>query len=55
MIRTLYALWKSRKANEIPGWIYVIALIIGLFILLFAIWIAAKAGQSQSGFLGRIP
>ncbi len=47
-------MWKNRKATEIPGWAYVIALIIGLFVLLFAIWIAAKAGQKQVGFLGQI-
>jgi hypothetical protein len=44
---------RSRK-GDIPGWAYVIALIIGLFVLLFAIWIAAKSGQKQSGWLEQI-
>jgi hypothetical protein len=50
MIRTLYALLRNKKA-DLPGWVYVIALIIGLFVLLFAIWISAKAGQKQAGWL----
>jgi hypothetical protein len=54
MIKTLYSLWKNRKAMDIPGWAYVIALIIGLFVILFAIWIAAKSGSKQSGFLEQI-
>lgn len=50
MLRTLVALWKSRK-GELPGWTYVIALIIGLFFLLFAIYLIAKSGQKQAGWL----
>jgi hypothetical protein len=51
MIQALKALWNNRKAMEIPGWVYVIALIIGLFVLLFAIWLTAKAGQKQAGWM----
>ena len=56
MLETLTALWKNRKAlmQDIPGWIYVIALIIGLFVLLFAIWIAAKSGQKSTSFLEKL-
>jgi len=39
---------------EIPGWAYVIAMIIGLFLILFAIWVAAKSGQKQAGWLERL-
>lgn len=55
MIKTLFALWKNRKAGiDVPGWAYLIALIIGLFVLLFAIWLAAKSGQTQISWLEKI-
>ncbi|MEM4246732.1 MAG: hypothetical protein QXR48_00455 [Candidatus Woesearchaeota archaeon] len=50
MIRTLYSMLRNKK-GDIPGWAYVIALIIGLFVLLFAIWLIAKAGQRQAAWL----
>ncbi len=53
MLQALYTLWKSKK-GDLPGWTYIIALILGLFVLIFAIWIAAKAGQKQTGILGGI-
>lgn len=56
MLQTLYSMWKNRKAmmEDIPGWIYVIALIIGLFVLLFAIWLAAKSSQRQVGWFEKL-
>ncbi|MBW2978748.1 hypothetical protein KY304_01395 [Candidatus Woesearchaeota archaeon] len=41
----------NKKAMEIPGWGYVIALIIGLFLLLFIWWIFTKSGQEMVGIL----
>lgn len=37
--------------DEIPGWIYVIALVIGFFVMLYAWYITAKSGQKQIGWL----
>ena len=34
------------KKAELPGWSYVVALIIGFFLLLFIIWLATKSGYS---------
>ena len=42
---------KNKKATSIPGWIYVIALIIGLFVIALIIWITVKSGGKMSGFL----
>ena len=45
---------KNKKAMEIPGWIYVIGLIIGLLVILLIIWISAKSGQKATGLLDTI-
>jgi hypothetical protein len=34
------------KKAELPGWAYVVALIIGFFVLLFVIWLATKSSYS---------
>jgi hypothetical protein len=34
------------KKAELIGWRYVVALIIGLFLLFFVIWLATKSGYS---------
>jgi len=36
----------NKKAFELPGWAYVIGLIIALFVLLFVIWLSTKSGYS---------
>ena len=33
------------KKAELPGWTYVVALIIGLVVILLGIWIFTKSGQ----------
>lgn len=47
-------MWKSRK-GDLPGWVYVIALIIGIFVLFLGFWIIAKSGQKQVSFLEQLP
>jgi len=42
---------KNKKATQLPGWAYVIALIIGLFVIVLIIWITAKSGGKMKGFL----
>jgi len=37
----------NKKAFELPGWAYVIGLIIALFVLLFVIWLSTKSGYSM--------
>lgn len=34
----------NKNAFELPGWAYVIGLVIALFVLLFVIWISTKSG-----------
>ncbi|MBN1644478.1 hypothetical protein JW851_00360 [Candidatus Woesearchaeota archaeon] len=35
------------KNADVPGWAYVIALIIGFIVLLFVIWLSTKSGQGM--------
>lgn len=37
---------KNKKA-DMPGWSYVVAIIIGLFVIAFIIWVAVKSGGKQ--------
>lgn len=37
--------------GEIPGWAFVIGLILGLFALVFLIWLAVKSGKTSSELL----
>lgn len=37
---------KMNKNGELPGWAYVIGLVIALVVLLFVIWISVKSGSS---------
>lgn len=46
-----FKLWLDSKKGDIPGWAYIIALIIGLFVLLLAIYIAWSSGRKQTGWL----
>ncbi len=34
------------KKGDIPGWVQIIGLIIGLFALIFLIWLSIKSGQT---------
>jgi len=37
---------KSKLGQELPGWAYVVGLIIGLFTLVLLIWVAVKSGRA---------
>lgn len=50
--RRLKQLFNSKLGQELPGWAYVVALIIGLFALIFIIWFAVKSGKFTVGQLG---
>jgi len=39
------------KKASMPGWAYVVALIIGLFVIILIIWIAIKSGSTTKGYL----
>ncbi|MBD3304648.1 hypothetical protein GF343_05915 [Candidatus Woesearchaeota archaeon] len=39
------------KKAEMPGWAYVVALIIGLLVLILIIWIATKSSSTIKGYL----
>lgn len=42
---------KMNKQADIPGWAYIIALIIGLCIILFAFWLFTRSGQGMVDLL----
>ncbi|MBS3148886.1 hypothetical protein J4219_08465 [Candidatus Woesearchaeota archaeon] len=52
--RRLKQLFENRLGQELPGWAFVVALIIGLFALIFIIWLAVKSGKTTVGQLGSI-
>ena len=37
----------NQKKASLPGWAYIVALIIGLFVIAFLIWLAVKATGKQ--------
>ncbi len=37
----------NKKAFELPGWAYVIGLVIALFVILFVLWLSTKSGYSM--------
>jgi len=45
---------KMKKKASIPGWIYIVGLIIGLFVIAFFIWVTVKSGGQQADWLGKI-
>jgi len=38
-----------RKGQDVPGWEYVVAMLIGLAVLIFLIWLAIRSGRSIAG------
>ena len=42
---------KSKKAMDLPGWGYVIALIIGLFVIGLIVWVTIKSGGNMRNWL----
>lgn len=39
------------KGQELPGWAYIVGLIIGLFALIFIIWLSLKSGKTGAELL----
>jgi len=37
----------NKNAFELPGWGYVIGLVIALFVILFVLWLSTKSGYSM--------
>lgn len=37
----------NKKGFELPGWAYVIGLVIALFVILFVLWLSTKSGYSM--------
>ena len=52
-MRTIYRL-INRKAQELPGWAYIVGMILGLFAIILLIWIAVKSGQAGAGQILRL-
>ena len=46
-IHRLKQLFENRFGQELPGWAFVIALILGLFAIIFLIWLAVKSGRAS--------
>ncbi len=49
-----FKLWLDNKRGDIPGWGYIVGLIIGLFVLLVAIYIAIRSGQKGTGIIEEV-
>ena len=52
--RRLKGLLEEKLGQQLPGWGYVIAIILGLVILIFLIWFAYKSGKATVGPLAEI-
>ena len=39
----------NKRAHELPEWAYVVAMILGLFLVVLLIWITVKSGQAGAG------
>ena len=39
------------KKASLPGWTYVVALIIGILVLVLIIWMVTKSGSTTKGYL----
>jgi len=49
--RLIFKMMKSKK-GEVPGWIYVISLILGIILIIIIAYFAYKSGQKQVNLLG---
>jgi len=36
---------ETKRGQELPGWAWIVALILGLFAVVFLIWLAVKSGN----------
>lgn len=48
--RYALSVWKQKKGQDsIPGWMFVVGLILGLAFLVFMVWFAMKSGKASKG------
>lgn len=47
-------LFFNSAGQELPGWAFIIGLILGLFAIAFLVWLALKSGKATLGPLGRL-
>jgi len=45
---------RLNKKGDIPGWVYIIGLIVGLIIVGFFLWVSLKSQQANIGILEAI-
>lgn len=45
--RRLKTLFEQRLGQDMPGWAFVIAMILGLIALIFLIWLSVKSGKTS--------
>lgn len=50
--RRLKQLFESKTGQDLPGWAFIVALIIGLFVLGFLVWLAVKGGRASVEQIG---
>lgn len=53
-LKTWIKLLKNKKGDEMPGWIYIISLILGLILIMIIVYFAYKSGQKQTGLLDEL-
>ena len=46
MKKQIQTLQKNKRA-DLPGWTYIVGLILGLFAIIFLIWLSIKAGHTS--------
>ncbi|HLC33041.1 MAG TPA: hypothetical protein VJJ82_04395 [Candidatus Nanoarchaeia archaeon] len=39
----------NKQGQELPGWAYIVGMILGLFAIILLIWIAVKSGNAGAG------
>lgn len=47
-----FKLWLDSKRGGIPGWTYIIALVIVLFVIILGFIVAGRSGKSMVELLG---
>ncbi len=45
-LKALKEMFESKLGQDLPGWTYIVMLILGLFVLVFLLWLAAKGGKA---------
>ncbi len=52
--RRLKQLFVSKTGQDLPGWAFIVALILGLFVLGIMIWLAVKGGRASVEGIGSL-